>query len=42
MIRAVKVIFCENEHGSGDVTFPDWQHIEPLDFQRAATGANLR
>jgi hypothetical protein len=23
MIRAAKVIFCDNEHGYGDVTFPD-------------------
>lgn len=23
MIRKLNVIFCENEHGAGDVTFPD-------------------
>ena len=23
MIRAAKLIFCDNEHGTGDVTFPD-------------------
>lgn len=22
MIRSAKVIFCDNEHGTGDVTFP--------------------
>ena len=22
MIRAAKLIFCDNEHGTGDVTFP--------------------
>jgi len=23
VIRSAKIIFCENEHGTGDVTFPD-------------------
>jgi|ERR1700690_1483909 len=23
MIRTAKIIFCDNEHGTGDVTFPD-------------------
>lgn len=23
MIRSTKLIFCDNEHGAGDVTFPD-------------------
>ena len=23
MIRTLRVIFCENEHGTGDVCFPD-------------------
>lgn len=23
MIRKLNVLFCENEHGTGDVTFPD-------------------
>ena len=23
MIRTAKLIFCENEHGTGDITFPD-------------------
>ncbi len=23
MIRSARLIFCDNEHGSGDVTFPD-------------------
>jgi hypothetical protein len=23
MIRTIKMIFCDNEHGTGDITFPD-------------------
>lgn len=23
MIRTAKIIFCDNEHGTGDVTYPD-------------------
>jgi len=23
MIRKLNILFCENEHGTGDVTFPD-------------------
>lgn len=28
MIRTARLIFCENEHGTGDVTFPDLDHGE--------------
>jgi hypothetical protein len=24
MIRTAKIIFCDNEHGTGDVTYPDF------------------
>jgi hypothetical protein len=32
MIRTAKVLFCDNEHGTGDITFP-----EVLDAQRFIT-----
>lgn len=27
MIRTAKVIFCDNEHGTGEVTYPDMSEI---------------
>jgi hypothetical protein len=30
VIRTAKVIFCDNEHGTGDVTFPET--LEPQGF----------
>lgn len=31
MIRKIPVIFCDNEHGTGDVTFPDLETINQID-----------
>jgi hypothetical protein len=28
MIRTAKVIFCDNEHGVGDLTFPDLDELD--------------
>ena len=36
-----KVIFCDNEHGTGDVTFPDLSKLEPEDFQPPALRAAI-
>lgn len=36
MIRTIKVLFCEEEHGAGDVTFP---HIMDLDTKMFIDGA---
>lgn len=37
MIRTIKVLFCDNEHGAGDVTFPDLrQDIDPDYFVNRA------
>ena len=44
MIRTIKVLFCDNEHGNGDVTFPDLRHVEPTDIVNggSATTKHLR
>ncbi len=34
MIRNAQVIFCDNEHGSGDVCFPDLTHFGPYELQQ--------
>lgn len=35
MIRKCQIIFCENEHGTGDVCFPDVVAMDGHDIQRA-------
>ena len=45
MIRQAKVIFCENEHGTGDVTFPSLdRELDELQAEYVApqTTADLR
>jgi hypothetical protein len=43
MIRTLKVLFCDNEHGRGDVTLPDLRYdVEPLDLINAETVPQLR
>lgn len=34
MIRAAKLIFCENEHGTGDVTFPDLDELSAAEMKQ--------
>jgi hypothetical protein len=34
MHRKCGVIFCENEHGTGDVTFPDLKSMDPYELQQ--------
>ncbi len=34
MIRKLAVIFCDNEHGTGDVTFPDIGTMDSFDTQQ--------
>lgn len=31
MIRKITVIFCDNDHGNGDVTYPDLATIDQID-----------
>lgn len=42
MIYSVKVIFCENEHGSGEQTFPRIDDITDLTFINPVSAARLR
>ena len=37
MIRTVKVLYCENEHGTGDVTFPALGELDPMQDVTAVT-----
>jgi len=40
MIRSAKVLFCDNEHGAGDVTFPlladldERSFVEPMNIRQ--------
>lgn len=34
MHRKCGVIFCDNEHGSGEVTFPDLEHMSVYELQQ--------
>lgn len=38
MIRTAKVIFCENEHGTGDVTFPNLDMMSTVELQQEYIG----
>jgi len=43
MIRTIKVIFCEEDHGTGDRTFPDLMDLDSRMFiDGAPTAAELR
>jgi hypothetical protein len=42
MIRNVKVIFCDNEHGFGNVTFPRIDELTDEDFISPRTTKQLR
>ncbi len=47
MIRMVRVLLCGNEHGTGDVCFPDIGYdvsalTEQLQYERATTAKELR
>jgi len=42
MIRTAKAIFCDNEHGTGDVTFPEMEHVNDQTFITSVGTAQLR
>ena len=42
MNRTVRVIFCDNEHGTGDVTFPQISRLTEQDFIQPQTAKELR
>jgi hypothetical protein len=42
VIRSIRIIFCDNEHGIGDQTFPDTREIQPHHFTDGPVSAALR
>jgi hypothetical protein len=42
MIRSTKILFCENDHGCGDVTFPSIGELTDEDFIATRTTRQLR
>lgn len=43
MILKANLLFCENEHGTGDVVFPDMTSLSGFEIQQAfITGNNVR
>lgn len=34
MIRKSHLLFCDNDHGTGDVTFPDLKSLDAYDTQQ--------
>jgi hypothetical protein len=42
MVRSTKVLFCDNEHGSGDVTFPRIEEMNDESFIYPPTLRALR
>jgi hypothetical protein len=42
VIRSFKVLFCDNEHGTGDVMFPEDLVEDIRNFVEARTATQLR
>ena len=42
MVRNCFFIFCENEHGTGDVCFPDLDTLEAFDTKQAIIQSNSK
>jgi hypothetical protein len=40
MIRKAQVIFCDNEHGTGDVCFPDLTALDSFEIQQKLIDGN--
>lgn len=40
MIQKLNFIFCENEHGTGDVCFPDVCRLDGRDLQQEIVAGN--
>lgn len=40
MIRKINIIFCDNEHGSGDVCFPDVDSLDGHDLRQKIIDGN--
>lgn len=42
MIRSMRILFCDEEHGIGDVTFPDVRYLNTQDLIQPRTAKQLR
>ena len=40
MILKAQLLFCDNEHGTGDVVFPDLTQLEGFEIQQYFIGGN--
>lgn len=40
MIRKAQILFCDNEHGTGDVCFPDLTSLSGFEFHQALIKGN--
>lgn len=40
MIRKAQILFCDNDHGIGDVSFPDITVLSGFEFQQALIEGN--
>lgn len=42
MVRTTRVLFCDEEHGTGDITFPSLRQLDEHNFIEAPTTRSLR
>lgn len=42
MIRTSRILFCDQEHGTGEQTFPSLRDLSEQDFIRDLTAKQLR
>ena len=40
MTRKLQILFCDNEHGTGDVCFPDLNHLDGYQIQQECIQGN--
>ena len=40
MIRKCMILFCDNEHGTGDVCFPDLDRVDSFETKQAFIKGN--
>lgn len=40
MTRKAIILFCDNEHGTGDVSFPDLTMLDGFEFQQVLINGN--
>lgn len=40
MIQKCAILFCDNEHGTGDVCFPDLDHMEAFEIKQTFVTGN--